>query len=474
VLPSGLVLWNQIGNAAGALTLANGTNATTFNQTSAVNWKWANTTAATFGANGGNLIAKGSTGSASTVTLNTVGATLLVAVMQAYAAAPSISDSASNTWNYLSSYIGNGSNRTFCLIAYAYSNAGGALVTSATDLFTVTAAGGSGPSAVVYAFSNTLTTSAVYDSSNGVNNNGATLPISMGSLTPTAGDVVVVGLAVGGSGPGSTAPTISGAVFSSPDTANIPGDGVYAFGAYLLNASGATLNSTWNYTNTQIYNATASACFKSAGTVAAQSSPIHTFGGQYWNGSASAPDTWTIQDVIGNATNGTSTLTIAQSGSAGTASVSVPNLNVVGTVISYDGNATVKAGIPSILAAPTKLTGQQAAQSAVSIVASAAAGMWRISYVAYITQVDTVSSVLGGVTGFAVNFTDPDDSVAKTSNPTTPTISAGNTTGTTISGNLYVYAKVATAITYNFGYTTTGSGATAMSYSIAVYAEYLG
>ena len=159
-------------------------------------------------------------------------------------------------------------------------------------------------------------------------------------------------------------------------------------------------------------------------------------------------------------------------GSAGTTPEFRVSNKGVPTVVG--GNATVKAGVPSILAAPTKLTGQQAAQSAVSIVASAAAGMWRISYVAYITQVDTESSVLGGVTGFAVNFTDPDDSVAKTSNPTTPTISSANTTGTTISGALYVYAKAATAITYNFGYTTTGSGATAMSYSIAVYAEYLG
>ncbi len=46
---SGAITWDQIGNAAGALTLANAGNATTFNQTSAVNWTWANTTAATSG-----------------------------------------------------------------------------------------------------------------------------------------------------------------------------------------------------------------------------------------------------------------------------------------------------------------------------------------------------------------------------------------------------------------------------------------
>lgn len=42
------VAWSAIGNAAGALTLANGTNNTTFNQTaSTVTWTWANITAAT-------------------------------------------------------------------------------------------------------------------------------------------------------------------------------------------------------------------------------------------------------------------------------------------------------------------------------------------------------------------------------------------------------------------------------------------
>jgi hypothetical protein len=44
---SAAVLWNNLGNATGPLTLANGGQATTFNQTSGVNWTWANTTAAT-------------------------------------------------------------------------------------------------------------------------------------------------------------------------------------------------------------------------------------------------------------------------------------------------------------------------------------------------------------------------------------------------------------------------------------------
>lgn len=49
VAVAGDYTWDKLGNAAGALTLANAGNATTFNQTSAVTWTWANTTAATSG-----------------------------------------------------------------------------------------------------------------------------------------------------------------------------------------------------------------------------------------------------------------------------------------------------------------------------------------------------------------------------------------------------------------------------------------
>jgi hypothetical protein len=46
-IPAITVLWSSLGNAAAALTLANANYATTFNQTSAVVWLWANTTVAT-------------------------------------------------------------------------------------------------------------------------------------------------------------------------------------------------------------------------------------------------------------------------------------------------------------------------------------------------------------------------------------------------------------------------------------------
>jgi len=49
--PSGSVLWSALGNAAANLTLANAGYTTTFNQTSAVAWTWANTTAAVLATN---------------------------------------------------------------------------------------------------------------------------------------------------------------------------------------------------------------------------------------------------------------------------------------------------------------------------------------------------------------------------------------------------------------------------------------
>ena len=221
---------------------------------------------------------------------------------------------------------------------------------------------------------------------------------------------------------------------------------------------------------------------------------------------------WTVQEVIDTATTSStpkSILTFAHSGSSGSAAVNIPLLNLGGTdagisrlgaaslavgngiagdftgslklttltlaglIGTYNGVATVKQGVAPILAAPARLTSQTAAQSAVSLVASALAGMYQIAYVASITTASDISSVLGGALGFAVTFTDPQDSVAKTSNPTTPTVSAANTTGTTVSGVVNAYCKAGTALTYNFGYTDSHTS-TAMAYNIAVYAEYLG
>jgi hypothetical protein len=98
--------------------------------------------------------------------------------------------------------------------------------------------------------------------------------------------------------------------------------------------------------------------------------------------------------------------------------------------------------------------------------------MWRINYVATVTTVDSSSFALGGTTGFQDTFTNGNgDTHTKTSNPTSPAVSASNTTGSAVSGCKIGYTEAGTAIIYAFGYTAgTGNGA----YDIAVFAEYLG
>jgi hypothetical protein len=57
-----------------------------------------------------------------------------------------------------------------------------------------------------------------------------------------------------------------------------------------------------------------------------QNSPGLIVAGTYWTGAVSAPDSWTIQDVVGVGSHGTSTLAITHAGSSGVSIVSVPIL----------------------------------------------------------------------------------------------------------------------------------------------------
>ena len=463
-----LPLWSNLQNAVGNLTLANAAYTTTFNQTSAVAWLWANTTAAISG--------------------TAQSSPLLKLAGSSWSGAAAVTD----TWtiqnvNANSTTVAGSSYLTFV-------HSGSVGPNGVAVGFMSTAAGGVSPTVNGGIAFGTLATNATSLASFGAT------AIDTFAFFPSASTSVNSGMTIGlftndGTTNNQNTWTISTTANNGGNAAltiqaqlNQTGQNMIlacAVGTFITNpgitlgGNGGNNNKDFSATSgTQvsvsvggstplgrvIFNPTSGAANFCALQVAPTINQTSTASGSYTALKIAVTET----ALLGSANK----LIDCYAGSAGTTEVFAVDNS--GKVTEYAGNATVKAGVPSILAAPTKLTGQQAAQSAVSLVASAAAGMWRISYVAYITQVDTVSSVLGGVTGFAVNFTDPDDSVAKTSNPTTPTISAGNTTGTTISGDLYVYAKAATAITYNFGYTTNGSGATAMSYSIAAYAEYLG
>jgi hypothetical protein len=326
VASGGGSLWSALGNAAGSLTLANTTYNTTFNQTSPATWTWAN-----LGSGPSinvQLVASGTTTNVNGIkvaaTLNTTGATLLVAFLDSYdagAGAPNITDGKSNTWQYLTTY-GIDSTHKVC-IAYAYNPSVG---TGHTFQSNNTYSFG-----VVYAFSGTLTTSGVYDSGGGASG-PLTSPFQPGSITPTAGDLVICGF--GNDGESMSAATINSG-FAAPIlvTATAP----QGAASYLLNAANSALNPTWT-TNSTV-NMCAIACFKGVATITPQNSPALTLQGVYTASGVGHADDWSIQTVGGSGDNGTSTLTFSHAGSSGTAAVSVPALAIAGTLT--DASASV-------------------------------------------------------------------------------------------------------------------------------------
>lgn len=141
------------------------------------------------------------------------------------------------------------------------------------------------------------------------------------------------------------------------------------------------------------------------------------------------------------------------------------------TVSSYNGLTLQGSGFPAIVNVDTR-TAQGAALSAQAIYSPPGIdGFVEISYSAAVTRVATVSSTLGGATGFQVRYTDPVDGVVKTTNPTTPNISAGNTTATTISGVIAVPCVAGSTVFYLMGYTS--AGATTMQYDLNVWVKQL-
>lgn len=153
------------------------------------------------------------------------------------------------------------------------------------------------------------------------------------------------------------------------------------------------------------------------------------------------------------------------------------------TITAQDADGTVAYKITgaSVLQSPvvtavSNLTAQSAAITATTIYAvpAAGAGLYQVSWVATVTTAATTSSVLGGTNGFQVIFTDVNDSVVKTSNPTAVSnfTTAGNTTASSVSGTFNAYCKASTNLQYAFDYTSVG--ATPMQYDLSIRVLYLG
>lgn len=157
----------------------------------------------------------------------------------------------------------------------------------------------------------------------------------------------------------------------------------------------------------------------------------------------------------------------------GRRSQSIGGISTETAATRYNGVGLVGAGFPSVVA-KVNLTAQAAAINATTIYAvpTGGAGLYRVSWSASVTTAAQISCVLGGATGFQIVYTNVNDSVAKTSNPTTLTVSAVNATGTTISNIWLGYCKAGTNLQYALGYTSSGSPA--MAFDVNVYVEFLG
>ena len=324
--------WSSITNAAAALTLANANYATTFNQTSAVAWAWANTTAATSAAAIATiaLVASGVTTQVTgvnSVTLTTTGATLLVALVVGNGTSNTATDSFGNTWQQ-ASIAGQTPSGTCVSVLYAYANkSGGPLVTGAGHVINV--ASNIYCSGTVYAFSGTKTTSAVLGTTTAAGAANLASPISSCSITPATGDLLICGFGVNQVATGATiSPNGDGNTWSSPLGIGTDALAQASFAAYTVAASATTSNPKWTKTGVTLANE-AMVSFKPDVISVPQSSPILTLTGAYY-GSGSAADSWTIQTVESATVNGPSTLTFAHTGSSGFAAVSFPNLSVTG------------------------------------------------------------------------------------------------------------------------------------------------
>jgi hypothetical protein len=79
-----------------------------------------------------------------------------------------------------------------------------------------------------------------------------------------------------------------------------------------------------------------------------QNSPEIRLIGQYWTGSVSGLDEWSLQDIVGSGTNGTSTLKIYHtSGSSGAQTIELGNPVVCDSNLTVSGNTVVSTHTPS-------------------------------------------------------------------------------------------------------------------------------
>jgi hypothetical protein len=310
-----LPLWSNLQNAAAALTLANANYATTFNQTSAVAWTWANTTAAVLGVIQPGLGATHVNAQQGTsLALNINIGDCVVVYVNTNSGAPTLTDdgaSGGNTYTPVAN-LGNFGH------AYAF-----VCLSATKTATTITAPAG-----------NFCMEGATFINVGAVGANHASQGTSSTALsdavtTTAAGSLVIAGsmgsftsfTPISGS---EVASVFGGTVRCALQTQTLGGSGTVA------TSSATVSSSTWEVISIELQVST-------AGSV--NSSPILNLSGTYWNGSSSAADTWSIQSQHSITTNPAVTLAITHTGSSGGAIVSVPSLAV--TNLGSAGNPSI-------------------------------------------------------------------------------------------------------------------------------------
>src|ERR1700676_598452 len=408
LIPSGQVLWSSLGNAAANLTLANAAFTTTFNQTSAVPWLWANTTIA------------------SAITTNASPLLELAANYWTGAA------SAQDLWS-ISSALAAGTNGASNLtIAHTGSTSNAGVVVPAGAIGT--------PGLYVGTVSNDA---GIWTSASQINIQG---PVS------AAG-----GIGLFGQGTQKEKLALTGSKFSLITT--IVNDGAGLVGDVTTSAVPAVmLQNAGSFTGTTGLQSVVAV----VGTWA-PTSGTGTFSGitktlTINNTGSSGSYTGMSISAVETALNGTTAnkLVTLKAGVAGTAIKF--EINNSGIVDVYNGVTLTGSGIATEVGIVTAGLASAAIGAANLLAAPSAATLYRVSAYLKIT-VATTTPVAGPIT---LTYADKDgvaQSVVMSLHNAAGAVATttGSTTTTPVNGDAYLYTNSGTAIQYAIGFSGTGT-----------------
>jgi len=443
-IPSGITpIWNNLQNATGNLTLANGANTTEFDQTSNVTWKWYNTTTATSGTTNASpvldLSANYWTGAASAEDAWTIGTSLAAGTNGASTLTIAHTGSTGNAAVKLPSG-GTGTSYATAGVQVG-STVGLAGVTSGILNFVT-----SSTNAEFRCYANTTLETSLGWSVNSAPSSATTLhswngPLYMRSTVTTG----ALGIQIG---QGNT----SFAATSGTQVAVGIGSG-----AAPTNTAAAV----------QFSPASGSANFVALG-VQPVINQTSTASGSY---------TGILLNVVETSLKGSSNKFLDLQGglSGGTSKFTIDNS---GKVTNYQAIATAGDGLPSIVAV-ADYTAQSAAISGVNLFTAPKSGLYRINVYEKVTQAASSSSTLGGSTGTTFTYTDATDMVIvtvtagmfKTTGVIGSTNSSNSTTLGVLSGSVVMNVANATGVTLGVDYTS--SGVTPMQYEAHFVVEAL-